>query len=199
MKKIGLTGGIASGKSTASDIFKSLGVTVIDADQIARDLVSPGMPALTEIHRKFGQAVLNADGSLNRAALRSHILKHPNDKAWLEALLHPLVRAAMSTEALQHTSEPYIILDIPLLVETLPNSLLDRILVIHSPEAARLSRLMMRDHCDEQHALAMLNAQIDEQSRLKAADDIIDNTSDLDTLREKITNYHNKIMAELKD
>lgn len=199
MKKIGLTGGIASGKSTASGIFKSLGVTVIDADQIARDLVAPGMPALKKIQKKFGQSMLKADGSLDRAALRAHILKHPGDKAWLEALLHPLVRATMGAEVLKHDHEPYVILDIPLLVETLPNPLLDRILVIHAPEGLRLSRLMTRDQCDQHHALAMISTQADEQTRLQAADDVIENNGEIKDLKEKISNYHKSIMAELSD
>lgn len=174
---IGLTGGIASGKSAVEARFRALGVSIADADQAARDAVAPGSPGLAEVVAAFGSKVLAADGSLDRAAMRKRVFADAAERMGLEAIIHPRVRTALR-EACLAASGPYVIAAIPLLAEGGGRTAypwLDRILVVDAPEAIRLDRLMRRDGIDAALAKAMIAAQAPRETRLAMADDIVVN------------------------
>lgn len=174
---VGLTGGIASGKSEVSRRFEALGITVADADIAAREVVAIGSPALEEIVERFGPEALQSDGSLDRSYLRQRVFANPEERRTLEAITHPAIRARLKTicEAAQ---SPYAIAAIPLLTEAGGRSSypwLDRVLVVDTPEACQLSRLRHRDSIDEALAQRMIQAQASRPQRLALADDIIVN------------------------
>ncbi len=174
---IGLTGGVASGKSAVEARFLALGVSVADADQAARDVVALGSPGLAEVVAAFGTDVLAADGRLDRAAMRKRIFSDSGARARLEAIVHPRVRSALR-EACLAASGPYAITAIPLLAEGGGRSAypwLDRILVVDAPEADRLERLMQRDGIDAGLARSMIAAQATREARLALADDVVVN------------------------
>ncbi|MGM0784265.1 MAG: dephospho-CoA kinase [Pseudomonadota bacterium] len=177
---IGLTGGIASGKSTVARAFERLGIPWVDADDVAREVVEPGEPALTEIAARFGQRVLNADGSLNRRALREIVFADPDERRWLESVTHPRIRhrLAAQLERLQAGEAPYVLLVSPLLFESGQHEMVERCLVIDVPEAVQIARTAARDDVDEAQARAIVAAQMPRQERLARADDVIDNGSD---------------------
>lgn len=189
MLVIGLTGGIGSGKSVVAKRFAALGVPVIDADVIARELVEPGQAALDEIIDTFGAGYLNADGTLNRAALRDHVFANPRARTRLEAILHPRIRTVM-TNRIRKLTAPYCILVIPLLVETGQSDLVDRVLVVDSTEAEQRARIARRDHLTDAEITSILDTQADRARRLAAADDIIDNTAGQDRLDPQIRALH---------
>ncbi|MGM0703499.1 MAG: dephospho-CoA kinase [Pseudomonadota bacterium] len=177
---IGLTGGIASGKSTVARAFERLGIPWVDADDVAREVVEPGEPALTEIAARFGQRVLNADGSLNRRALREIVFADPDERRWLESVTHPRIRQRLAAklERLQAGEAPYVLLVSPLLFESGQHEMVERCLVIDVPEAVQIARTAARDDVDESQARAIVAAQMPRQERLARADDVIDNGSD---------------------
>lgn len=192
---IGLTGGVASGKSTVADLFATHGAPIIDTDLIARELVAPGQPALAKIAERFGPDALNSDGSLNRPWLRRRIFADDGARRQLEDILHPRIRAEVQQrlEALrQRTPSPsYALVVIPLLVETgAYDALLDRVLVVDVPEDLQLERLMMRDGVEEPLARAMLAAQVSRKARLARADDVIDNRGAPKALVEHVERLH---------
>lgn len=189
MLRVGLTGGIASGKSTIAAMFEELGATLVDTDQIAREVVAPGEPVLDSIRDAFGDSVFEADGSLDRAAMRRVVFRDETKRKRLEALLHPLIRAR-TLEAMQLATGPYVIAAVPLLVETGFAELVDRVLVVHSTPEQQIARVMHRDGIDRDEAAAILDAQIDEESRLRAADDVIDNTGSLAASRRHVQRLH---------
>lgn len=189
--RIGLTGGIASGKSAVADEFAALGVPVIDADVIARELVEPGQPALSRIVEAFGPQVLNASGTLDRRQMRERVFASPDDRRRLEAILHPAVRTELDRRS-QTTSGPYVILVIPLLVENDLQSLVDRILVVDVPEETQLRRLCTRDGMDSQQAQKMMAAQATRAARLAVAHDVIENVGTLVELRNGVRQMHEK-------
>jgi dephospho-CoA kinase len=193
MLVVGLTGGIGCGKSAVSDRFEALGAPVIDADRVARELVEPGQPALQQIAERFGAAMINADGTLDRARLRSTVFADPNARQALESLLHPRIRATMR-ERLQALDSAYAILAIPLLLETGQARDVDRVLVVDCSESDQVARVTLRDNVDEAQARAILAAQTPRQKRLKHADDIIDNTGTLDALQPQIDRLHAKYL-----
>lgn len=172
---IGLTGGIASGKSVVASAFESFGVTVIDADQVARQVVEPGQPALEQIHRRFGADILDADGRLKRAKLRRVIFEHDSARADLEAITHPRIREELLRQRDAASSE-YCILDVPLLVKSGMLELVDRVLLIDAPESIQLERLMSRDGIDEALAHRMIASQDSRDERHEHADDVLLNT-----------------------
>ncbi|HLM54228.1 MAG TPA: dephospho-CoA kinase [Pseudoxanthomonas sp.] len=181
---IGLTGGVASGKSALEREFLARGIFVADADRIARDIVEPGQPALQAVVREFGQAVLGADGRLDRAALRQRIFSDQDAKRALEAILHPIIRDRLRTDCLG-APDPYAVAMVPLLVEGGGRARypwLDRILVVDAPVAVRKRRLMQRDGIDEALAQRMLDAQATREQRLAIADDVVVNDGDLTNL-----------------
>ena len=182
---VGLTGGIGSGKTTVSNIFRSLGVEVIDADEVSRSLVTPASFALTELTRHFGKQILNADASLNRPALRQLIFNDATARAWTDQLLHPLIRAAIM-RLIHNSSHNWLILSAPLLLENNAYQFVDRILVVDSPEHLQLERSRQRDNADVTQIEKIMAAQLPRKARLAAADDIIHNDGDLAHLHEQI-------------
>ncbi|KRG70180.1 dephospho-CoA kinase [Pseudoxanthomonas dokdonensis] len=181
---IGLTGGVASGKSTVERAFAALGVAIADADLIARDIVEPGQPALLSVVERFGAQMLDADGRLDRAAMRQRVFADPVERKALEAILHPRIRQGLR-QACQSATGAYAIATIPLLTEGGGRSAypwLDRILVVDVPVATQLARLMQRDEVDQPLAERMLAAQASRDQRLALADDIIVNDGSLEEL-----------------
>lgn len=192
MLKIGLTGGIGSGKSSATEIFESYGVPVIDADSIAHQLTLPGSEALLEISQQLGNQFITSQGELDRKKLAQHIFDHPDKKVILEGILHPRVRQDMLNQLHRLESSPYVILAIPLLLETNFTELVDRILVIDAPEDVRIGRVVSRDGRSADNVEAILKHQVDRETRLKRADDILDNSGSLADLKKTVAKYHNQ-------
>ena len=186
---LGLTGGIGSGKSAAAQCFIDLGIHLVDADHAARWVVEPGRPALAQIAAHFGNEVLQADGTLNRAALRELIFKDPQQRAWLEGLLHPLIREEIR-QYLARAESPYAILVSPLLLETSQHQMVQRVLVIDVPEAVQIERTVVRDKTNEEQVRAILNAQASREERLRRADDVIINDRDPAWLKSEVERLH---------
>ncbi|MCE8002247.1 dephospho-CoA kinase [Billgrantia ethanolica] len=175
---VGVTGGIASGKSTVARAFAALGVPWVDADDVAREVVEPGEPALTEIAGRYGERVLQADGSLNRRALREIVFADEGERRWLESVTHPRIRQRIVAhlERLQAEGAPYVLLVSPLLFESSQSEMADRCLVIDVPESLQIARTASRDDVDDAQARAIVAAQMPRSERLARADDVIDNT-----------------------
>ena len=186
---LGLTGGIGSGKSAAAEHFCALGVHVVDADHAARWVVEPGRPALAKIAEHFGNDVLQADGQLNRGALRNLIFTDPEQRRWLEALLHPLIREEIASNLAQAQS-PYAILVSPLLIESGQYTTTQRVLVIDAPQALQIQRTLARDNTSEQQVHAFLKAQASREERLRHADDVLVNDNDLKALQTEVERLH---------
>ncbi len=195
MLKIGLTGGIASGKTTVSDHFARLGVPVIDTDQISRELVEPGKPALAEIQKQLGARFLSADGSLNRRLLREHIFADDAAKTTLESILHPAIQKEVERQLPRIKNEPYAILVVPLLVENNLGYMSDRILLVDAPESLQLQRVRQRDGSTEKQAKKILAAQASREARRNAADDIILNTGALQDLHRQVEKLHKQYLS----
>lgn len=192
--KIGLTGGIGSGKSAAAEIFSELEVPVIDADSIARELVEPDQAALIEIIAAFGKDLLDAQGWLDRGRLRHLVFSNKKHRLRLEAILHPRILEEMERRATKLTA-PYCILAIPLLIEISQKGLVNRILVIDACERVQRLRIKARDGLSDAQINAALRAQSTRAARLVAADDVIVNNTDLATLRQQVESYHQKYLA----
>ncbi|BBL74737.1 dephospho-CoA kinase [Methylomagnum ishizawai] len=188
MFKVGLTGGIGSGKSTVADLFAAQGVPVLDADRVARDLVEPGQPAIAAIARHFGPDLLKA-GRLDRERLRRIVFADPAERRWLEALLHPRVYAELERR-MAALAAPYCLLVIPLLLETGQRGFVDRLLVVDCPVDLQRQRLQMRDGIDAAQADRMLSAQIGRPQRQAAADDILENTGTVVDLAGPVERLH---------
>ncbi len=186
---VGLTGGIGSGKTVASDRFEQLGIEVIDADIASRAVVNPGTPALEKIASHFGTAILQEDGSLDRAKLRKKIFADNNEKLWLESLLHPLIADEISL-GLNSARSPYAIFVSPLLIESQQVALCDRILVIDVPEDIQVQRTTKRDNNDEAQVKRIIASQASRQNRLAKADDVIENTGELKQLLQQVDQLH---------
>ena len=186
---VGLTGGIGCGKTTVMQCFAELGISAVDADVVAREVVLPGTPCLNAIQQHFGSAILLPNGELNRAALRQRIFSHSADKAWLEQLLHPAIRALLLQQLAQLTS-PYALMVAPLLLENALDNYVNRVLVIDLPETLQLQRAMARDNASEQQIQAIMAAQLSRQHRLARADDIINNDSTIAALQAQVERLH---------
>jgi dephospho-CoA kinase len=186
---LGLTGGIGSGKSAAAQCFIDLGVHLVDADNAARWVVEPGRPALAQIAEHFGAGVLQADGTLNRSALRELIFKDPQQRVWLEGLLHPLIREEIR-QYLARAESAYAILVSPLLLETSQHQMVQRVLVIDVPESVQIERTVLRDRTNEEQVRAILKAQASREERLKRADDVILNDRDPAWLKSEVERLH---------
>lgn len=195
MRVIGLTGGIASGKSAVAEYFAALGVPVIDTDLIARELVEPGKPALEEICRHFGNSILLEDGELDRSAMREIIFSDDQARHALEAILHPLIRATVN-ERIAALDSCYCIVVIPLLAESGNWEILDHILVVDCPESLQRQRLQQRDQLDPEQAARILAAQANREQRKAIADDILDNSLNLASLRARVEGLHEKYLAD---
>ena len=186
---LGLTGGIGSGKSAAAQCFVDLGVHLVDADHAARWVVEPGRPALAQIAEHFGASVLQADGTLNRSALRELIFKDPQQRVWLESLLHPLIREEIR-QYLARAESAYAILVSPLLLETSQHQMVQRVLVIDVPESVQIERTVLRDKTNEEQVRAILKAQASREERLSRADDVIVNDRDPAWLKSEVERLH---------
>lgn len=185
MITVGLTGGIGSGKSTAADIFRELGVPIIDADVIAHDIVNPGQPTLNSIFQQFDKNLKLDDGSLNRDALREYVFSDPEKRQQLEAIMHPAIIQKMKEE--QATlAAPYCIMVIPLLLENNLQDLVTRILVIDCPIEKQQERVLTRPGIDKKQLANIIKAQVSRKERLSAADDILHNDDDIASLHQQI-------------
>lgn len=194
---VALTGGIGSGKTTIANEFVRLGVPLVDADIIARQVVEPGTPALDAIIQHFGQSIVNSNGTLNRNNLREIIFSHIEEKRWLNDLLHPIIRAETQRQ-LQQADYIYVMWVIPLLIENSLTHLADRILVIDVTEEEQISRTMVRDNISREHACNILKAQTSRETRLSFADDIITNhTFDAQT-SHKVAELHKQYLTLAK-
>jgi dephospho-CoA kinase len=191
--RVGLTGGIASGKSTAAKFFGALGVPIIDTDQLARDVVEPGQPPLELLVERFGPSILTPDGHLDRPALRTIAFSDAKARADLEALLHPAIGAAAEARSAE-AGGIYQILVIPLLVEKSLGTQLDRVLVVDCEEELQIRRLQARDGSTLEEARAILNAQTSRTARLKAAHDIIKNDGDMSAVRDQVAALHTRYL-----
>ena len=194
MLKVGLTGGIGSGKSSATEIFKKLGIPVIDADVIAHQLTIPGSEALLEISKQLGDQFITSQGELNRKKMAQFVFDHPDKKAVLENILHPRVRVSITSELQKLDSSPYVILAVPLLLETDFSELVDRILVITAPENIRIQRVTSRDGRNADDVKTIMQHQVDQKTRLEKADDILDNSGTFDELESLIKQLHKQYL-----
>ena len=194
--RIGLTGGIASGKSTVSQRFAELGIAVIDADVAARAVVEPGTPGLEQVVQRFGSGIVRPDGELDRSALRELIFNDPAARRDLDAILHPLIRAHMEQQAAA-AAGPYLIMAIPLLVEGgSSRERLDRILVVDVDEAVQLERVQARDGISIAQARAILGSQASRAARLEAADDVLQNGGTVAELRQAVDRLHERYLKQ---
>ena len=193
MLKIGLTGGIGSGKSTAAEQFLKLGAPVIDADVIARDIVEPGKPAFEAVIAAFGDQIVGEDGRLDRKALRSIVFADPGQKSRLESILHPQIYTEILHQ-LEQITYPYCVVVIPLLAESKRNYPLDRILVVDLPEKLQIDRTTARDKESEKHIEQIIQSQASRQQRLSIADDVIENSGTPETLLRNIDSLHQKYL-----
>jgi dephospho-CoA kinase len=190
---VGLTGGIASGKSLVGAMFVKLGAALVDTDIVAREVAARGEPGLAAVVEEFGAGVLSPSGDLNRPALRSLVFADDAKRRKLEEILHPLIRSRTRAK-LAELSVPYALVAVPLLVETSFGELVDRILVVDCPESLQLERLMRRDAIPKPEALAMLKAQVDRATRLKAAHDVIDNSGTIEATRRQVELAHRRYL-----
>ncbi|WP_436858368.1 dephospho-CoA kinase [Citrobacter tructae] len=186
---VALTGGIGSGKSTVANAFADLGIHITDADIIARQVVEPGKPALKAIADHFGPELIAADGTLERKMLRERIFAHPEEKAWLEALLHPLIQQETQRQFQQATS-PYVLWVVPLLVENALYTKANRVLVVDVSPQTQLSRTMLRDDVSREHVEQILAAQATREARLAVADDVINNNGTPDSIMSDVARLH---------
>lgn len=194
---IGLTGGIGSGKSTVARAFGELGIGWVDADDVAREVVAVGEPALAAIAEHFGTDVLNSDGTLNRSALRTIIFEDPAQRQWLESVTHPKVRERLllHLDRLQAQS-PYVLLVSPLLFESGQDKLVNRTLVIDVPESLQLARTLARDGVSESQVRAILAAQLPREERLAKGNDVIDNSGDHANMMRQVIQLDRRYRAE---
>jgi dephospho-CoA kinase len=193
---LGVTGGIGSGKSTATDIFHALGITIVDADVIAKEVVHIGSPSLQAIAEHCGNSILLPSGTLDRAALREHIFNHPQEKQWLEQLLHPVIKVTIK-EKLQKVASVYGILSSPLLFETQQDRLANRTLVIDCSEQQQQQRATQRDDVSLEQVNAIMASQLSREARNNKADDIIINNRDIHHLKQSIHDYHTQLLTQL--
>ena len=191
---IGLTGGIGSGKSTVAEQFAALCIVSVDADQASRAVVEPGMPALDYIEEHFGPELITADGQLNRPALREIIFADPSEKAWLEALLHPLIRDWIMVQ-LQAATSDYVILESPLLFETDQHQLVDAVLLVDVPVELQLERASARDGSDKPGIQRIIDAQMPRQTKRDRADFEFDNAQPMATIAPRVLALHQQFLT----
>lgn len=187
--RVGLTGGIASGKTTVANLFAALGASLVDTDVLAREVVAPGTPLLAEVVDHFGASILAADGGLDRRKLRERVFADPAERRWLEDRLHPAIRA-LTDDRCEAATGPYCLVAIPLLVETGGENRFDRVLVVDCDPEIQLARVMARDGISREAAQRMLDAQASREARLSVADDVIRNDADVAYLRDQVEKLH---------
>ena len=194
MLKIALTGGIGSGKTTVSDYFRKLGVPVIDADETSHEVTQAGAPAVQKIVDVFGDSVLDRDGNLDRTALRNIVFGDTESRKQLESILHPEIRRRMN-DAASRTQSPYCLFSIPLLIETGQHASYDRILVVETSEDRRRTWIQARSDLTEGEITAILSAQVSDEQRRGAADDLLINDGGIDDLHARIDRLHQRYLA----
>jgi dephospho-CoA kinase len=190
---VGLTGGIASGKSFVADCFTELGASVVDTDVVAREVVQPGQPALDEIRQQFGDTIIGDDGAMNRSAMREIVFSDDDKRRQLEAILHPKIRQE-SFAQVERAEGPYVIVVVPLLYESPMRERMDRILVVDCSEETQLARLMARDNESAERGRRIMATQATREERLSIADDIIDNDGAPEATRENARALHQKYL-----
>lgn len=191
---VGLTGGIGSGKTTVTTMFEHLGVNVVDADLVARQVVTPGSTALKAIQKRFGDNYLSEDGQLNRPLLRERIFSNNEDKTWLNSLMHPLINEEMHKQ-LSATTSPYCILVAPLLLENKLHEKTDTVLVVNVSPEEQIKRTIKRDGSNEALVKSIIASQISQENRLALANDVIDNSaSNLSQIKEEVKQLHHKYL-----
>ncbi|MFB3089110.1 MAG: dephospho-CoA kinase [Acidiferrobacterales bacterium] len=193
MLRIGLTGGIGSGKSSAAAMFARRGVPVIDADEIAKQLVAPGQPAYERIIQRFGKEFVDADGFIDRGRLRRHVFDDPASRRELEAILHPRVRQQIQRQ-LRALRAPYCVIVIPLIFEANQQDLVDRILVIDATEDTQVQRVAARSSLADDEIRKIIAAQIGRNVRLRQAHDVITNEGELEQLEERVDAFHTRYL-----
>ena len=191
---VGITGGIGSGKSAVTDHLERLGITVVDADKVARVVVEPGTNGLTAIAEHFGKDILLADGDLDRAALRKIVFDNPDERKVLEGITHPRIRDEIARQLSQATS-PYVVLSSPLLLESGQNTFADYVVVVDVPEEVQLRRTMARDDNSEALVKQIMAAQLDRQTRLSRADTSITNDATLEVLYQRVNVLHEELLT----
>lgn len=192
--RVGITGGIGSGKSAVTDRLAAKGVVIVDADLIAREVVATGSPALAKIAERFGAELLQADGSLDRAALRAIVFADPAQRNWLESLTHPLIRDLIA-ERMNAAQGSYVVLSSPLLLEGTQSDFVDVVVVVDIPASLQLERTMHRDKNSEELVRAIMDAQLDRDARLQRADIVIKNDGSLAQLTERVAILHEELLA----
>jgi len=191
---VGVTGGIGSGKSAATAEFEKLGITVVDADVVARQVVMPGTPCLQAIAEHFGNQLLTEGGELNRKALRQRVFSNPQEKEWLNKLLHPAIRQELISQ-LEQADSPYVILSAPLLLENGLEKYCQRVLVVDAPESLQISRTIQRDDSPKKEVEAIMKAQLSRSERLKKANDVLNNDGSLEQLEQQVLQLHQRYLA----
>lgn len=195
---VGLTGGIGSGKSAASQWFEHQDINVVDADVVAREVVQPGQPALEKIAQHFGDWVLQADGQLDRRALRDYIFQHPEARQQLEAITHPIIRQSILSQ-LQQAQSAYVILVSPLLFETGQDRMTHRNLLVDVSEATQLKRASQRDAQSTEQIQKIIATQMPRSEKLKRADDVVHNEGTLDELYQQLMRLHTDYLTRSPD
>jgi len=192
---VGLTGGIGSGKSALSRHFEAFGILVIDADQVAREVVEPGEPALDSIVARFGTESLLENGSLDRRHLREVVFAAPKQRNWLEQLLHPIIRDRIM-QKLEQSDSRYTILTSPLLLETDQHLLVNHVIVVDAPEALQIQRTIARDSSTAEQVKSIISAQMERTERLSKADDVVDNSATENDLQPLALALHEKFLKQ---
>lgn len=197
MAIVGLTGGIGSGKSTVARLFGELGVHWVDADDVAREVVEPGTPALARIAEHFGEGILTSEGALDRARLRGIVFQEQEERLWLESLLHPVIREELIRQLSPENYQlPYALLVSPLLLETDQHELVDRIVVIDVPVDVQIERTMARDTNSREQVERIITAQMSRQQRVERADAIIDNNRPMDEVERQVRELHERFLVD---
>lgn len=192
---VGLTGGIGSGKTTVAQLFASHGAGLVDTDEISRQLTAAGQPAVAAIAKRFGYAFVARDGSLDRAGMRRLVFGNPSDRKDLEALLHPLIRQE-SIRQIRDVRGPYVVVVVPLLLESAGyGGIIERVLVVDCELETQVRRVMHRSGLARDEVLSIIASQIPRDHRLRAADDIIRNDSDIEALGERVKTLHTKYLG----
>jgi dephospho-CoA kinase len=200
MKIVGLTGGIGSGKSTVVRLFGELGVHWVDADNVARDVVEPGTSALVSIASHFGDDILANDGNLDRARLREIVFRQPEERRWLEALLHPIIREELVHQLTPENNAssyqlPYVLLVSPLLFETDQHQLADHNIVVDVPVDVQIERTMSRDNNAREQVERIIGAQMPREQRVAKADSVIDNSRPINVVQRRVQELHNEFLV----
>lgn len=192
--RVGITGGIGSGKSAVTDRLSAFGIPVVDADVVAREIVAPGSPALQAIAEHFGEQLITPEGKLDRPALRRIVFAEPNERKWLEGLTHPMIAESIAQQ-LEAAKSAYVVLSSPLLLEGAQRDFVEYIVVVDVPEALQVARTMLRDNNDEALVRSIMDAQLSRAERLVMADTVIDNSGGLAALDKQVKALHAYLLA----